>query len=311
MVRLRLFPWGLMVAALGLLPWACRSGILAQVGSTPVVSQGPEVIANWPDLERDILVEQDRVRQNPASYIPLLEARLASMDGQGRITDGCGPNCRIITQEGQAAVREAIAALARQPAVPPLQPSAVVAQAAQAHAQDQAEGRVGHRGSDGSDPGQRLIRAGVPYTRAGENIAYGSRTGQQVVLDLIVDDGVPDRGHRTAIFSSAWSHTGAGCGPHRGYGNVCVIKYARISQQLQVINQGTVPLQSLQVAGRHILAAPLPPGQSRQITLEAGQCQASVRVDLGQGYLPLDLPNLNLCGASLTLTATHGLTVSY
>ncbi|MEB3252290.1 MAG: hypothetical protein VKO01_09165 [Cyanobacteriota bacterium] len=48
-----------------------------------------------------------------------------------------------------------ITALARQPAVPPLQPSAVVAQAAQAHAQDQAEGRVGHRGSDGSDPGQR------------------------------------------------------------------------------------------------------------------------------------------------------------
>jgi hypothetical protein len=34
-------------------------------------------------------------------------------------------------------------------------------------------------------------------------------------------------------------------------------------------------------------------------------------VDLGQGYLPLDLPNLNLCGASLTLTASNGLTVSY
>ena len=311
MTGLRLFYRGLIITALGLLPWACRPAMLAQVGGAEVVPQAPEVIPNWRDLERDILVEQDRVRQNPASYIPLLEARLASMDGQGRITDGCGPNCRIITQEGQAAVREAIAALARQPAVPPLQPSAVVAQVALAHAQDQAEGRVGHRGSDGSDPGQRLIRAGVPYTRAGENIAYGSRTGQQVVLDLIVDDGVPDRGHRTAIFSSAWSHTGAGCGPHRGYGNVCVIKYARISQQLQVINQGTVPLQSLQVAGRHILAAPLPPGQSRQITLEAGQCQASVRVDLGQGYLPLDLPNLNLCGASLTLTATHGLTVSY
>ncbi|MEB3312649.1 MAG: CAP domain-containing protein, partial [Cyanobacteriota bacterium] len=253
----------------------------------------------------------DRVRQNPASYIPLLEARLASMDGQGRITDGCGPNCRIITEEGQGAVREAIAALARQPTVAPLESSTVVAQAAQAHARDQAQGRVGHRGSDGSDPGQRLARAGVPYTRAGENIAYGSRTGQQVVLDLIVDDGVPDRGHRTAIFSPAWSHTGAGCGPHRDYGNVCVINYARISQQLQVINQGTVPLQSVQVAGRPILTAPLAPGQSRQITLEPGQCQAPVQVELGLGYLPLDLPNLNLCGASLTLTASNGLTVSY
>ncbi|XGB44049.1 MAG: CAP domain-containing protein [Nodosilinea sp. LVE1205-7] len=300
-----------MVAALGLLPWTCGSGILAQVGGTPVVPRGPKVTANWRDLERDILVEQNRVRQNPASYIPLLEARLASMDSQGYITNGCGPNCRIITQEGQGAVREAIAALARQAAVAPLKSSVAVAQAAQAHAQDQAQGRVGHQGSDGSDPGQRLTRAGVPYIRAGENIAYGSRTGQQVLLDLIVDDGVPDRGHRTAIFSPAWSHTGAGCGPHQGYGNVCVINYARISQQLQVINQGTVALQSLQVAGRNILGTALPPGQARQITLEPGQCQAPVRVDLGQGYLPLDLPSFNLCGASLTLTASNGLTVNY
>ncbi|MFM7472032.1 MAG: hypothetical protein ACKO5P_11085, partial [Nodosilinea sp.] len=89
MVGLRLFPWGLMVAALGLLPWTCGSGILAQVGGTPVVPRGPKVTANWRDLERDILVEQNRVRQNPASYIPLLEARLASMDSQGYITNGC------------------------------------------------------------------------------------------------------------------------------------------------------------------------------------------------------------------------------
>ena len=259
MVGLRMGHWGLMVAALGLLPWLCRPAILAQVGGGPVISQAPEVIPNWRDLEREILVEQNRVRQNPASYIPLLEARLVSMDNQGRITNGCGPNCRIITQEGQGAVREAIAALTRQAAVAPLESSVAVAQAAQAHARDQAQGGVGHRGSDGSDPGQRLTRVGVPYTRAGENIAYGSRTGQQVVLDLIVDDGVPDRGHRTAIFSPAWSHTGAGCGPHRGYGNVCVINYARISQQLQVINQGTMTLQSLQVADRNILGTALPP----------------------------------------------------
>ncbi|MBU6228915.1 MAG: CAP domain-containing protein [Cyanobacteria bacterium REEB459] len=304
-----LFPWGLVVVTLGLLPWSCRP--LTPIGNRPSLPQASAAAPDWRRLAQDILLEQNRVRQNPASYIPLLQARLASMDSQGQISQGCGPNCRIITQEGPMAVREAISALARQPAAAPLQFSTAVAQAAQAHAQDQAQGRVGHQGSDGSDPGQRLTRAGVPYTRAGENIAYGSRTGQQVLLDLIVDDGVPNRGHRTAIFSPAWSHTGAGCGPHRNYGSVCVINYAHISQQLQVINQGRVALQSLQVAGRNILGTALPPGQTRQINLEAGQCQAPVRVDLGPGYLPLDLPSLNLCGAKLSLTGELGLTVSY
>lgn len=180
---------------------------------------------DWSAIEHAIITEHNRVRQNPASYIPLLEERLAQMDQAGNLPNGCGPNCTLTTQEGQAAVHEAINFLRQQPALPPLYPNDHVAQAAQAQAQYQADGQIGHAGSNTSTPSERLTQLGVRYTSLGENIAYGPTTGQAVVLQLIIDDGVPSRGHRTNIFRPNWTHIGTGCGPHATYRTVCVINY--------------------------------------------------------------------------------------
>lgn len=267
--------------------------------------------SDWAEIEQNIVAEHNRVRQNPASYIPLLQARLDSMNAAGHIPNGCGPNCTLTTQEGRAAVQEAIDFLRQQAPLPALAMAGPVAQAARVHAQDQAGGAIGHRGSDGSSHSQRLDRAGAIYTRSGENIAYGSRTGQQVVMDLIIDDGVPDRGHRTNIFSPHWTHIGAGCGPHRGYRSVCVVNYTASSSQLQVIHNGTVSLQSLQLGDINLLGQPLAPGQRQTITLSPQQCQASLRLQLGGNYNPLDWNDLRLCGATLTINRRNGFQLSY
>jgi len=40
---------------------------------------------------------------------------------------------------------------------------------------------------------------------------------------LIVDDGVADRGHREIVYSAELRFAGAACGPHPVYGTMCVI----------------------------------------------------------------------------------------
>ncbi|MEL6161367.1 MAG: CAP domain-containing protein [Cyanobacteria bacterium J06623_5] len=183
-------------------------------------------LTDWAAIEENLLIEHNRVRQNPQSYIPILAAYRASMDAEGNIPNGCGQNCTMITREGKAAVEEAIAFLQNQPPVGPLASSSAMAQAAKSHAQDQSSGAVGHRSTDGSSFAQRLSRFGVENVAIAENITYGPSTAQEVVMSLIVDDGVAGRGHRTTIFSPEWAIAGIGCNEHATFGTVCVIDYA-------------------------------------------------------------------------------------
>ncbi|NEQ98295.1 MAG: CAP domain-containing protein [Cyanothece sp. SIO2G6] len=302
--------------------------LFVAIATLPVMFSSTTQAQNWSTIEQDIITEQNRVRQNPRSYIPLLEAHLASMDANGGIPNGCGPNCTLQTREGQAAVREAIAFLRNQPALNPVELSSSVAQAAKVHAIDQAAGATGHIGSDGRDPGQRFRQQGIQALGWGENIAYGSPTAQAVVRDLIIDDGVLSRGHRTNIFNPDWTHSGAGCGDHVAYRNVCVIGYieSRGAQQngdrseimpipegnqLTVIHNGTVELRSLQVGNTNILGRSLAPEQSRNIVLDRDQCRADLRIQLAGNYAPLDWSGVRLCGSVLSINEQNEFVLQY
>ena len=101
------------------------------------------------------------------------------------------------------------------------------ARAAAAHAADQGRtAGVGHIGGDGSGPADRMRREGR-WSATGEAIAYGSGRAEDVILQLIVDDGVPDRGHRRILFNPAYTLVGAACAPHPVWRTVCVLDFAR------------------------------------------------------------------------------------
>ena len=57
-------------------------------------------------------------------------------------------------------------------------------------------------------------------------LPYGENPARDVVIQLLVDDGVPDRGHRNNILDGNWGVEGVACGPHRDYRQICVMNYA-------------------------------------------------------------------------------------
>ena len=76
------------------------------------------------------------------------------------------------------------------PNVPPLKLSPILSRAALAHAQDMsAHQRFEHRGSDGSMPAERALRAGYNWLAVGENIAEGAANAEVVVQGWLQSPG--------------------------------------------------------------------------------------------------------------------------
>jgi hypothetical protein len=176
------------------------------------------------DNEKDVILEINKARSNPARYAeeyvkPLL-SRFSGYDVNlpGEMT--------IRTNEGPGAVRECIAAMQSQKPRSILSPSKALCLAARDHANDTGpKGIVGHKGTDGSMPADRVHR----YDRnlyAGENIDYGFQTARTVVVQLLVDDGVASRGHRENIMRSEYGLIGVAVGGHTTYQYMCVIDFA-------------------------------------------------------------------------------------
>ena len=171
-------------------------------------------------IEKEVVEEYNLARTNPAAYAKLLADTRKYYRGYrveipGRIT--------LMTREGLSAVNEAIRFLENASPLSPLVPSPGMSKAAKDHVIDTgARGITGHSGSDGSSPFIRMNRYGKWQKSAGENISYGPNIAREIVMQLIVDDGVSSRGHRKNIFNPTFKSIGVGFGPHRTYRNMCV-----------------------------------------------------------------------------------------
>ena len=198
----------------------------AVAAPTSVGDSAPPEPISYARMEGEVLRAINRARRDPPGYATNVEALLPRF--RGRILHRPGREVPTQTNEGPAAVREAIRVLRSQRPVPTLSLAGGLARAARDHIADQGpRGRTGHGGSDGSTTDVRASRYGRWLVSLSENIAYGRfLTGEEVITDLIVDDGVGDRGHRRNIFDPTARVAGIACGPHRTYGSVCVIMQA-------------------------------------------------------------------------------------
>lgn len=186
--------------------------------------QAPTAVPVATSLEKAVVQELSEARWRPKVYAKHLRELRPYFDGLlWRLPE----QTPLRTREGVAAVDEAIAFLERVEAVGPLRFNKGLWAAAREHALDQSlNGGVGHVGSRGSVLRARLGRHGSGALAFGECIAYGFDEARMIALQLIIDDGVPDRGHRQSIFNPDFHHAGAAVSDHPLWGHVCVIDFA-------------------------------------------------------------------------------------
>ena len=133
----------------------------------------------------------------------------------------------IITKEGVEALMEATRFLRSTKPVPLLNLSKGMSWGARDHVKDLGlSGGSQHRGSDRSQPWDRVNRYGIWQKVIGENISFGHDRARNIVMSLIIDDGVPHRGHRKNIFNSDFRVIGVACGEHPNYKTICIITLA-------------------------------------------------------------------------------------
>lgn len=191
--------------------------------------------------DRKLLAELNAARSDPTAYARGLQQYRGYF--HANLLRYPGLDADIETEEGVKVVDETIAYLRRQPSLDQVQPSALLRAAAAEHLADQQHsGAVGHAGSDGSSPGLRVKRLGGGAYVA-EVIAYGSIDAVDAMRQLIVDDGVADRGHRSILYSAELRYAGAVCGPHPVYRTMCVI-------DLGITPDGRDPQASMHYAAR-------------------------------------------------------------
>jgi uncharacterized protein YkwD len=184
-------------------------------------------------LEKDVVQEINLARTQPKAYATFLEqlrpnyvGGRAQRPGEGKMVTE-GGKTTLVTTEGPQALNEAIAFLRSTPPLPPLAVSKGMSLGTKDHVREQeSTGTISHQGRDGSRPGDRVNRYGRWQGMISENISYGLGSARSMTIALIIDDGLPDRGHRKNIFAAQARVLGVACSNHVAGRVLCVTTFA-------------------------------------------------------------------------------------
>ena len=183
-------------------------------------------------LADQIFKLHNQVRTNPQSFINILE-KYKSYFNENILNKPSGP---IESIEGPIAYDEAVMFLKNQKPLPPLKLHTILSNIAEKHCYDVGKGIYDHIGSDGKDPAQRIEQYIDWDIKCAESIEIGSNSAEEIMINLIVDDGVNSRGHRNNIFSSDFKYIGIACGLHSIHEICTVINYVAEIKEEKIIN---------------------------------------------------------------------------
>jgi len=176
-------------------------------------------------LEAEVIQEINLARAHPEKYAAYLKEFKKYYNGKICLTPARGKP--VMTFEGVAAVDEAIRFLQSSRPLGQLGPSRGLSLGAKDHVLDLSQkGMISHRGSDGSLPTDRVSRYGTWASTMGEAILFEVTTPREMVMQLIIDDGVRDRGHRKDVFEPSFQVAGVSIISRSSFGSFCVIDFA-------------------------------------------------------------------------------------
>lgn len=175
------------------------------------------------ELSKNLLIAHNNLRKDPQSYIEKVEKMMKSLKGNILSKP---LEYSVQTVEGKAIYLEAIEFLKKQKPVPKLKHDERLSKACEDHVRDLGpKGLASHEGYNGSTVYDRIEKYIEWDNICCENVDLGGITADDILVNLLVDDGVPDRGHRKNIFNSELKYFGTASGSHKEFGIITIINY--------------------------------------------------------------------------------------
>ena len=181
-------------------------------------------------LAEQLFISHNKIREDPKSFIIKLKKWSKNFRDKTLFLLNENP---LETFEGLNAVEEAIRFLSVQKSVPKLNYSEELSKAAKDHAMDIGEHNLfGHDGSDGSMLSDRIEKYTEWDDTCAESIDLGFKTADNIILNLLIDDGSEGRNQRINLFSTKYKYIGIGCAYHKTYNHCSVFVYSKSLRDL-------------------------------------------------------------------------------
>ena len=180
---------------------------------------------DYKEIEKALLIEHNKLRSNPKSYIPILEntlqyyRKLNILHFIGEIP--------FKTHEGKTLINSSIKFLQSQPPLPELIYSPELSKACYSHLKDIGKnGLISHEGSNGSTISERVDNCCQWDIAIAENLDFGTKKAENIIIKFILCDGDSHRYQRTNLFNKEMKYIGISVGEHSLYGICAVVLYA-------------------------------------------------------------------------------------
>jgi len=183
-------------------------------------------------IEREMIYEINLVRSTPKVYIKILDSMLktaketleqygkgyrnysltiSTSEKDGKTVTTTDTTWHYVNEENVKAISTLIDDLKKLGHMSILKPDQRIYNAATKHVKDQIAHNwtLMHTGSDGSQPWDRILKFSPTMSFGNENIAGNSAqivTARDIVIQLLIDSGIPGYGHRYNLLNPAWTH---------------------------------------------------------------------------------------------------------